>query len=540
MSRTSGSTSSTRFHAGESTPYAGRWTARLPAGRLSAAGVVVQDGAYHPVIGDYERALGEIRDVWMAISSFESVWPMQTYRDRDASLLGKPILGALARGEKMSLDDYRRALRRRDEIRAQHAAMAGYVDAFVTLSSPGPAPEGMSVGDCIYNEASSILGAPALSLPLLAVNGLPQGVQLLGFNHEDYRKEQTFQTDVVVVGTGAGGAVAGAELAEEGLDVLFVEEGAYHPTSSFNPYLTESIPRLYRDVSATMIHGNPVIPYVEGRALGGSTVINGGMTWRTPERVLDQWQKVTGDSSLGPKGLEPLFKEIEKSIQSNFHAESSFGESNRIMLEGAKKMGWKVEINRRNQNQCVGTNSCGLGCPTGAKQSTLVSHIPRAMNAGARCLTEVRIEKLIVEKGRCVGVIGRAIDPVTRKADKKVTIRARAVVIACGGIQTPHLLLKQKPGKKNRHLGQHFSCHPNAKVAAIYPHDVRAWKGVSQWTQIREFHEEGIVMAENMITPGALAAFIPWHGKKAMALLERYNNIILSGVLVEDSTCLVF
>ena len=157
------------------------------AGRLSAAGVVVQDGAYHPVIGDYERALGEIRDVWMAISSFESVWPMQTYRDRDASLLGKPILGALARGEKMSLDDYRRALRRRDEIRAQHAAMAGYVDAFVTLSSPGPAPEGMPVGDCIYNEASSILGAPALSLPLLAVNGLPQGVQLLGFNHEDYR-----------------------------------------------------------------------------------------------------------------------------------------------------------------------------------------------------------------------------------------------------------------------------------------------------------------------------------------------------------------
>jgi len=356
------------------------------------------------------------------------------------------------------------------------------------------------------------------------------------FNHEDYRKEQTFHTDVVVVGTGAGGAVAGAELAEEGLDVLFVEEGAYHPTSSFNPYLTESIPRLYRDVSATMIHGNPVIPYVEGRALGGSTVINGGMTWRTPEKVLDQWEKVTGDSSLGPKGLESLFQEIEKSIQSNYHDKSSFGESNRIMLEGAKKMGWKVETNRRNQNHCVGTNSCGLGCPTGAKQSTLVSHIPRAMSAGARCLTEVRIEKLIVEKGRCAGVIGRAIDPVTRKANKKVTIRARAVVIACGGIQTPHLLLKQKPAKKNRHLGQHFSCHPNAKVAAIYPHDVRAWKGVSQWTQIREFHEEGIVMAENMITPGALAAFIPWHGKKAMALLERYNNIILSGVLVEDST----
>ncbi len=157
------------------------------AGRLSAGGVVVLDGAYHPVIADYEKALGEVRDVWLAISAFESVWPMQTYRDKDASLLGKPILGALERGEKMSLDDYRSALRRRDEIRSQHAAMARHVDAFLTLSSPGPAPEGMPVGDCIYNEASSILGAPALSLPLLAVRGLPQGVQLLGFNHEDYR-----------------------------------------------------------------------------------------------------------------------------------------------------------------------------------------------------------------------------------------------------------------------------------------------------------------------------------------------------------------
>ncbi len=354
-------------------------------------------------------------------------------------------------------------------------------------------------------------------------------------NHADYRKEQEFHADVVVVGTGAGGAVAGAELAEAGLDVLFVEEGGYHPTSSFNPYLTESIPRLYRDVSATIIRGNPIIPYVEGRCLGGSTVINGGMTWRTPERILDQWQHQTGDPSLGPGGLETFFGEVEKSVQANFHKESSFGESNRIMLEGARKMGWKAEVNRRNQNNCVGANSCGFGCPTGAKQSTLVSHIPRALQAGARFLTEVRVEGLLIEKGRCRVVVGQAMHPVHRKYDRKIRIRARAVVVACGAVQTPHLLLKQKPARKNRHLGKHFYCHPNAKVAAIYPHDVRSWKGVSQWAQIREFHDEGIMMAENMVTPGALAAFIPWHGKKAMKLLQRYNNMVLSGVLVEDS-----
>ncbi len=106
--------------------------------------------------------------------------------------------------------------------------------------------------------------------------------------HDDYRRSREFAADIVVVGTGAGGAVAGTELAESGRSVLFVEEGSYHPTSSFNPYLTESIPRLYRDGAATAILGSPMIPYVEGRTVGGSTVINGGMAYRAPERVLDE------------------------------------------------------------------------------------------------------------------------------------------------------------------------------------------------------------------------------------------------------------
>ena len=73
--------------------------------------------------------------------------------------------------------------------------------------------------------------------------------------YADYEKDAIFDADVVVMGTGAGGAAAGAELAEAGLDVMLLEEGGYHPTSSFSPYTTESVPRLYRDASATMIFG---------------------------------------------------------------------------------------------------------------------------------------------------------------------------------------------------------------------------------------------------------------------------------------------
>src|SRR5258706_8106150 len=216
----------------------------------------------------------------------------------------------------------------------------------------------------------------------------------------DYAKERSFSADVVVIGTGAGGAVAGTDLAEAGRDVVFVEEGSYIPTSSFNPYTTESIPRLYRDAAATVIFGSPPIPYVEGRCVGGSTVINGGMAYRAPERVLDEWARVAGHE-LGPKALESLFERVERRVHVAPQMPESIGEDNRLMTEGAKRMGWSYTVNQRTQEACVGSNNCGLGCPTGAKQSTLVSYMPRALAAGARCLTEIRVERLLIEHGRC-------------------------------------------------------------------------------------------------------------------------------------------
>jgi len=353
---------------------------------------------------------------------------------------------------------------------------------------------------------------------------------------EDYSRQATFDADVVVVGTGAGGAVVGAELARAGLRVVFVEEGGWHDTASFNPYMTESLPRLYRDAGVAAILGTPNIPFVEGRCVGGSTVVNGAMTWRTPDDVLEGWHKSTGASELSPRGMEPYFERVEARISAKHHLDLAIGGDARIMVQGARKMGWRVEVNRRNQDTCVGTNNCVLGCPTGAKQSTLVTYMPDAMQHGAQCLTEVRIEELIIEGGRCVGVWGRAIDPRTRKAAQTVSVRARAVVVACGAVQTPVLLERHRVGRPSGLCGKNFTCHPNVKVMALYPFEVRSWQGMSQYAQIREFHDEGIVLAENFIPPGLLAAHLPFHGKEAWDLLARYDQIVLSGALVEDST----
>ena len=354
--------------------------------------------------------------------------------------------------------------------------------------------------------------------------------------HNDYQLDQQLDADVVIVGTGAGGAPLGAVLAEAGLDVLFVEEGGYHPTTSFNPYGTESIGRLMRDGGTTTIQGRPLIPYVEGRCVGGSTVVNGGMSWRTPERILQEWQQLTGAPELGPAGLEPYFSRVQHDTAMAAQLEVSLGDDNRIMEAGARKMGWLHEKNTRGQYLCVGCNNCVMGCPTGAKSSTLVTYIPRARCAGARCATELRVERLILEGGRCVGVQGRAINPRTRQRDKLVTVRSKATVIACGAVQTPHLLLQHGLGRPSGQLGRNFLCHPNAKVLAIYPFDVKGWQGVSQWGQVRAFRDEGVLFAENMIPPSAIAALQPVHAQPLWEMMHRYNQMVLGGVLVEDST----
>lgn len=353
--------------------------------------------------------------------------------------------------------------------------------------------------------------------------------------HRDYRQVETHEAEVAVIGTGAGGAVVGTELAESGRDVLFIEEGGYHPTSSFNPYLTESLPRLFRDAGGTIIMGRPPIPYAEGRCLGGSTVVNGGMTWRPTEQVLMRWAQLTGQPDLGPKAMEPLFERVEERIHAKPQHPSSIGEDSRLLERGARRLGWRYEPNRRAQDRCVGSNQCLTGCPTGAKQSTLVSYLPRALSSGARCLTEVRAKQLWIEDGRCIGVLGRAINPRTREEDVEVRVRAKAVVVACGAIQTPFLLLQHRLGRPSKQLGKNFLCHPNTKVLAIYPRDIYAWQGVSQGGQIREFRDEGILMAENAIPPGTAAAQIPFLGDEALELMKHYNAMAMTGVLVEDS-----
>ena len=155
--------------------------------RLAAAGVEVLSRRDDPTIEACENAHAGTPRLWTNLYRFEMHWPMLQYRERYGDKMPPRLLKGIDEGASISQEIYRAALIERDAFRALHDELAQRTDSFITLSSPGPGPIGMDQGSAVFNEASSILGAPAINLPLLAVDEAPLGVQLLGRWHGDER-----------------------------------------------------------------------------------------------------------------------------------------------------------------------------------------------------------------------------------------------------------------------------------------------------------------------------------------------------------------
>ncbi len=349
------------------------------------------------------------------------------------------------------------------------------------------------------------------------------------------RSDCVEEADAVVVGTGAGGGAIAAELAEGGLSVILLEEGGHYTTKDFGFDGPAMIRKLYRNAGTAVIRGTPNIIFSEGRCVGGSTVINGALSWRTPEKILQRWVWEQGLADLTPEKLEPFFAKVEERIHVAPQDPESLGEDVELLRLGAERLGHRYIPVQRSQKHCAGTNNCIFGCPTGAKQSTLVSYIPRALARGARLYPGCRAEKLLTKGARAIGIVGRFRDPETGQRGSQLTVHAKMVILAAGAIQTPLFLIKNRTANSSGQVGRNFLCHPNAKAIGIYDHDVLGWKGTIQGYQIREFLDEGIMMTTTMVPPGLLAMAMPYLGAESLAVMKDYNRMVAAGVLIEDT-----
>jgi Asp-tRNA(Asn)/Glu-tRNA(Gln) amidotransferase A subunit family amidase len=154
--------------------------------RVKSAGIEIITSETHNKVAAVAAAIEDARPLSMRINAWEWRWPLNTYRERDASKLSRAMLDRLAEAERMTLDQYRDDLAHREKVRACYAALEADCDAGISLSAPAAAPLGLdSTGDPNCTVHASLLGIPAVSLPVLQDDGLPLGFQIAGFVNGD-------------------------------------------------------------------------------------------------------------------------------------------------------------------------------------------------------------------------------------------------------------------------------------------------------------------------------------------------------------------
>ncbi|MHB8418248.1 MAG: GMC family oxidoreductase N-terminal domain-containing protein [Myxococcales bacterium] len=346
----------------------------------------------------------------------------------------------------------------------------------------------------------------------------------------------SLETDVVVVGSGAGGAVVAAELAEAGQRVLVLEEGAHTPPERYGQMRpSEQLRAMWRRLGMTAALGvgdTPMINVMMGRTVGGSSTLTGGVCFRIPEPVLRQWHGTHGLQEMTPALLEPCHAAVEKAVHVEEVPLSMRSRSTALFAEGAAKLGYALKPLRRNTSGCEGLGRCNFGCPKGAKLSVDLTYLPRAASAGAELYSDCRVERILTRGDRAVGVAGRLL--AGGRAAGRLTVRARRVVVAAGAYHSPLLLQASGVGRRSGQVGRNLTLHPSFRVTARFDEEVRGWLGAMQSAYSDAFEHEGITLLSVFNPPGVVAVAMPGIGPEHVTRARSLPHLAVFGALIHD------
>jgi choline dehydrogenase-like flavoprotein len=345
--------------------------------------------------------------------------------------------------------------------------------------------------------------------------------------------------DVVIVGSGAGGAVMAKELAEAGLDVVVLEEGPHIPGTVYGKLRpTESLRRMGREAGTTAVFGigdTPLITVMAGRVVGGSSVLTGGVCFRVPSMIHHRWVKERGLTMLSEKDLDAAFCAVERESHVETVPEEMRSLGTQKFVAGAKSLGITMKPLRRNTKDCCGCGRCNFGCPHGAKMSVDVTYLPKAMKAGARVYSDCLAEEITSLGGRARGVRGVILrDDEQGRAvpHRKFYVRAKTVVVAAGSVHTPVLLMKS--GFRSRALGKHLTLHPGFRIVARFDDPVYGWRGALQSAYSDHFERDGITLNGLFVPPNVLAAAMPGVGRAFYDRVSQVGHLAIFGGMVHD------
>jgi len=351
----------------------------------------------------------------------------------------------------------------------------------------------------------------------------------------DYAGPVRDRCDVVVVGSGPGGAVVAKLLAEAGKSVVLVEEGQPYGVKHFKPDAGWAMLRMLREAGMRSTRGNIFMPTMQAICLGGGSVVNSAISVRPPSWVFDSWAEKHGTHLLADGALDPHFAEVQRFLGVTPTPEAVLGERNLAFKRGCDALGYTSEPCPRNAPGCKGSGECFTGCRNGGKTSTDVSCIPAAIRAGARVYTSMRVDRVLRQGRRAVGVTGKVVDPDKRQDTHDFEIRARFVVLAAGCMASPVILQRSGIGNENGLAGKHLRAHPGVAVLAVFPYRVDPWRGASQGYQSLHFLREGIKMEVLWSPPPIIATRFPGFGLEFKDQLATFDRSAPFDVIADGS-----
>lgn len=343
---------------------------------------------------------------------------------------------------------------------------------------------------------------------------------LVHLDGRDVRRRHAGEADVVIVGSGPAGATVARRLAAEGAEVIVVEEGHEARPAEFAASGVRAMAALYRDMGTSLLFGNCPMPYLQGRAVGGTSVVNGAICWQFPREVLAEW------SARDPALAEALPYEAVAAAEARIEERLSVrptearvaGPKNLLLARGAEALGIAHRPIRRNVGACTGEGRCLQGCPHGNKLSMDRSFLPDAVRDGARILAGMRVTRVLHDGRRALGVAGRSA------AGAPFELRARrAVVLAASAIQTPCLLIESGLGQGP--VGEGLSGHPGVSVTGRFGEPVESWRGATQGHEVIGLRHEGLKIEALGFDLSILASRVPGAGRalgRRLAELDRY------------------